>query len=506
VAARRHVLTADDVSTRLEQAHYELATESRLARVGLKARLEMAPILQRYAHLFRRDQIDAVRVEADAASGECREELVRIYYALLDGFVDARAADLHDEAATSLSTTTITVDGAAVPFHAVVPEIARSADPERRERLMDGYAGAVAARNDLLSRLQATTDDAVIKLGFESYLAFYEAMKGIDYRALAPVVEALLERTEPLYQGHVAPWVQAQIGSSLDGLSCAHTYWLRRNGVPAELFPADKMTDVLGRSLRAFGVDLASQSGIHIDADDRPTKNPRACVFGARVPGEVHLVVKPTGGKLDYDAMFHEAGHAEHYACTDPALPYAFRRLSRSMAQQELFSYLMENLVDDPEWLQTYLGLTAGQAALVTYRSALNDLILLRRYCAKFLYELELFGRGGDGPSLYAGLLRRHTGFAYPPDLYQHDRDPGFYSADYLRAWIGHAQVRAGLRRQFGPRWWADPAAGALVRGLWAAGVRPEIEDVVRSLGGVPGDISALLDYVRERLDGGRSP
>src|SRR5919205_1017406 len=410
------VKSADEVSAILEQAYYELATETRLARVGLKERQETAPIVERYRYLYTRPQIAAVRAEMEAATGERREELARLHSALLDGYIDTRVAALDAE-----------------------------------------------------------------------------------------VIGHVLAATRRLYEQHVPAWVQDEIGRPLDGLSCAHFYWLRRNQVPAHLFPAEQMVETLRRSLQGMGIDLDHQPNIHIDAEDRPSKNPRACVIGAHIPDEVHLIIKPTGCKGDYDAFLHEAGHAEHFANTDPALPFAFRRLSVSMAQAELFSYLMENLVNDPTWLQTYMGHTPQQAAFVAYRAALTDLILLRRYGAKYLYEYAYFSAGGDGPALYAEGLLRHTGFAYPAAFWQYDRDPGFYSADYLRAWFGHAQVVTALRERYGPRWWADPQAGDVVRNLWRAGVRPEIEDVVRELGGTPWNTDTLVRYYEQRLAYGAS-
>src|SRR5207237_1660879 len=54
------VKSADQVSAILEQAYYELATEARLARVGLKERQETAPIVERYRDLYTRPQIAAL--------------------------------------------------------------------------------------------------------------------------------------------------------------------------------------------------------------------------------------------------------------------------------------------------------------------------------------------------------------------------------------------------------------------------------------------------------------
>ena len=39
------------------------------------------------------------------------------------------------------------------------------------------------------------------------------------------------------------------------------------------------------------------------------------------------LVIQPIGGHDDWRALFHEAGHTEHYAHTSPDLPMEAKRL-----------------------------------------------------------------------------------------------------------------------------------------------------------------------------------
>ena len=46
-------------------------------------------------------------------------------------------------------------------------------------------------------------------------------------------------------------------------------------------------------------------------------KSPRAFCAPIEVPGKVMLVIQPIGGKDDWEALFHEAGHTEHYAHTN---------------------------------------------------------------------------------------------------------------------------------------------------------------------------------------------
>jgi hypothetical protein len=70
--------------------------------------------------------------------------------------------------------------------------------------------------------------------------------------------------------------------------------------------------------------------------------------------------------------------------------------------------------------------------------------------------------------------------------------DAGFYSADYLRAWIRSAQLNAYLRREVGEDWWRSSEAGEILRALFAEGTRPSSEDVARRLGFDPLDVGPL--------------
>ena len=74
------------------------------------------------------------------------------------------------------------------------------------------------------------------------------------------------------------------------------------------------MLPALEATLRDLGIDLAAQANVHLDLEQRPAKSPRAFCAPIEVPGRVMLVIAPIGGRDDWEALFHEAGHAEHYA------------------------------------------------------------------------------------------------------------------------------------------------------------------------------------------------
>jgi hypothetical protein len=72
--------------------------------------------------------------------------------------------------------------------------------------------------------------------------------------------------------------------------------------------------------------------------------------------------------------------------------------------------------------------------------------------------------------------------------------DGDFYSADYLRAWIRAAQLRAHLRSTIGEDWWRRQETGELLRGLFAEGTLPTSEEIADRIGFDPLDTGPLVD------------
>ena len=64
--------------------------------------------------------------------------------------------------------------------------------------------------------------------------------------------------------------------------------------------------------------------------------------------------------------------------------------------------------------------------------------------------------------------------------------DSGFYSADYLRAWIRSAQLRQSLIRDAGEDWWRRPETGERLRDLFREGTRPTSEEIAARIGYEP--------------------
>ena len=216
-------------------------------------------------------------------------------------------------------------------------------------------------------------------------------------------------------------------------------------------------------------------------------------------PKVVHLITRAQGGLHDYQAFLHEAGHALHYAGCDPALPYVFRRISRDHALTEIYSYIVEAISREPEWHELYFGLSPEQAQENAEATTFLEALLYRRYEAKLRFELDFWSRfAGDGgdPGVYERLLTDATGVRYRRDNYLSDMDAGFYSADYLRAWIRSAQLRHHLVDQVGDDWWRSPQTGELLRELFREGTKPTSEEIAGRLGFEPLDTRPLLHEI----------
>jgi hypothetical protein len=213
-------------------------------------------------------------------------------------------------------------------------------------------------------------------------------------------------------------------------------------------------------------------------------------------PRVVHLITRAQGGLHDYQAFLHEAGHALHYAGVDPSLPYTFRKLSRDHALTEIYSYIVEAISREPGWHAEHFGLDDETAQDHAEATVFLEALLFRRYTAKLQFELEFWGRfaaDGGTASGYSERLTAATGIHYPAEGYLSDMDAGFYSADYLRAWIRSAQLRAYLVREVGEDWRRRPETGERLRALWREGTRPTSEEIARRIGVEPLDTGPLL-------------
>jgi hypothetical protein len=482
----------------LQKYLYERSEEGRAVRVGEKETSEQAAIVAKYASLFSREQLGALREAEEVLGGEERERLYRLRKTCEGGIVAAELAEREDALENALLAARVPWAGEELPLRAAQAKLAVLADYRERDELGELQGSKSAEFNDERLELIRAGEELEADLSDEpDPIARTEEEKQISLReleqALAAAGDAITERWSQLRE----KWFDRLLGADrADVPEHAHVAWIRRLSPLEATYTKDRSVEVCMQTLTELGFDLESDRNVRLDLEDRPQKSPRACVIASDPPKVVHLITRAQGGLHDYQAFLHEAGHALHFAGVDPSLPYTFRRISRDHALTEIYSYILEAITREPEWHARYFGLGDEEARENAEATVFLEALLYRRYVAKLQYELGFWSRfsedGGTSEG-YEEKLTAATGIHYRRDNYLADMDAGFYSADYLRAWIRHAQLRDYLMREVGEDWWRRTETGDRLRELFREGTKPASEDIAARLGFEPLDTRPLV-------------
>jgi hypothetical protein len=492
------VRTPTEFEERLQHYLYERAEEARAVRVGEKEVSEQAEIVRRYDDLFSREQLDALRDAEGATSGDERELCYRLRKTCEGGLVSAELAEREDELENRVLAERVTFNGEEMPLRNAQARLAVLPDYADREELGKIQAEATARFNDdTLGLISASEELFVEYSGIADPVERHEEEKAISLHELASVLQAASDESTPSFTALRTRWFERLLGPGRDKVpSSFHTAYLRRLSPLEATYTKERATEVCLATLEELGFDLRASTNIVLDLDDRPQKAPRACVIASDPPRVVHLITRAQGGLHDYQAFLHEAGHALHYGGSDPTLPYTFRRIARDHALTEIYSYICEAVSREPAWHARYFGLSDARAAENAEATVFLEALLFRRYVAKLRFELGFWSRfhedGGTADG-YEEYLTEATGVRYRRDAYLSDMDAGFYSADYLRAWIRSAQLRRHLIDIAREEWWRSPKTGALLGELFREGTKPTSEEIAARIGFEPLDTRPLL-------------
>jgi oligoendopeptidase F len=474
----------------------ELDEEFYLHYAGLKETFDLAPIYERHAGLTELGQVKSIGLAVNGGS-RVRE----LWRFACEGYFGDLTRDHAERLAELEAELEIELDGERIPFRMVRPTIANEPDRNKRREL-DARSNEILDEqmNPLHLEAAQIVQRGARELDFASYLELYrKALPSSALDDLAEQCRALLDSTERLYETNADKLLRSRVGVSLDEAERYDVPRLFRAPEWDSMFAADRMLPALESTLADLGVDLRSQDNVTLDLEQRPNKSPRPFCAPIEVPDRVVLVIQPIGGADDWHALFHEAGHTEHYAHTSRDLPMEEKRLGDN-AVTEGWAMLMDHLIDEPEWLTRRLDF--ARPTEFAAEGATELLYFMRRYSAKLLYELE-FHAAEDVTTMrnrYVELLSDAVKIEATPANYLADIDSGFYVSSYLRAWALEAQLRAFLKEKFGSRWFASRSAGSLLRELWSEGQKMRAEELLQEVTGATLELEAVGDRVRELL------
>jgi hypothetical protein len=489
----------------LELAYYQ-------HRAGFERELRTQPVYDRYSDLFTRAAIDDLKRARDGVSPHRETEragLNALYGSARIGYLEVRAKELTDESARCESSARVKWDDESIPAYSVPQKIANEPRAARRRELTARWLDALSACDDLRAARFETFYDSARALGSDSYRELFTDITGTDYERLVRVTHSFLARTEAPYRLALARAIARDLPDvPFDDLQHADFFFFERKARLDPFFPAQDLLATYAAAMGGLGIRVEQQENIHIDTEARPFKNPRAACFRINPPDDVRLLVAPIGGAYDYAVLFHEAGHAQHFAWSSRELVKRHPEFiyAPDYATTEGYAFLLNHLFHDHLWLMEHRPMVSeAQARGIARDRALLTLHQVRRFCAKLEYEITLHDspqvRSPHLASLYATLQTEATAFRRTPALYLTDVDNGFYAAAYLRAWAFEAGLREYLRTRYGRRWWASAKAGDELIDLWNTSSRYTVEELARMVGFGEVSFDLLADTLIDTLD-----
>lgn len=431
-------------------------------------------IYEEYEALLNLDNLARLNGVRD---GEVR---LRLQHALMDHYLQQILLPHELEMRTWMQGAAAEVDGEKIGFQEVIPWCQTASTYEKRQALQrETTALCKFLKPFVLNHWNVLLAAIREDLGFDGYLAYCTHKHGIDYGSWYPVMRDVLDRTDALYFDGMAEWCEHRFHRPLSELTRFDSINLfslaEFDGFCPER-PLLETLDLLG----SLGLRLDALPGLHLDLRQEK-RNAQALSVFIDVPHAVHLLMRPQGGWIDLETLWHELGHGLSAVLTDAGLPAVIRNMSTNYSLSEAYAFLLQNAVMSRPVLTGALGVANADADLLLRHKMLRDLAAFRRYAAKFIAEFEMFSGGdlADGEP-YARIMRRYTGFYHQPESHLFDLVPEFYSLNYLLGWMGEAALEKELSSRWGEDWMFRRAAGDQLKAWWHQGTR---HDLFRFLG-----------------------
>jgi hypothetical protein len=437
------------------------------------------------ANLFTAEHIALVqKVEQEDPDPIQKKRLGYLRRYLTTEYISKEIALLTDRVNNIESNAKISFEGKEIAYRQVATLITNEMRQKRRAALYAALDPILDSLTVTLLEIEKSNQRLAKELGYTSYNAMAESLKGLSLDQFKSVTEQVLAQTESTYTTLLREMTKKYLNIIPARLYRYDMGALFRSRTFDKYFPARTMLGVVKSTYKGLGIDVDAQKNMKIDADPRDQKNPRAVCFPIDIPNDIRLSIKPVGGYDDYLSLFHEMGHAQHYANTKENA-FEFKYTGEGTVT-ESFAFLSEYLLLNQAWLRLHTNMPAPVLKDFLRFEAFYRLFYLRRYSAKFLYELQLHSGVPDPYVRYANFLSRAVGYKPLPSdekRYLVDLDAFYYSASYLRAWFLEAQLNERLTRDFGVNWFERPQAGTYQQTLWERGDRIDGDELAREIG-----------------------
>lgn len=461
-------LSIHDVENILHHLNYRWSLEALALWKGDKLPFSAYRIYEGYESFISRRTLEQIEGVEDAFVK------TRLKHGIMDHYLQRALLPHETEMRSWMRGAAAHVNGKKIYFHEIISWCQKSSTYGERLILQKETGPLLKFLKPFaLNYWGLLLDILKAEFGYDNYLEYCSSKKGVDYAHFYALLKRFLDETSDLYFPAMERWSRRVFNRPLDALTRFDAIYLLSLAGFDALYPGEEIDRLAARFFQRWGIDLAATPGLFLELGRELGKSSQAMCFILQVPDEVYVLMKPEGGWIDLETLWHELGHGLSAVFTSPDLPLVERDLNTSFSLSEAYAFLLQNAAMSIPFLNEELGLGPRDAKALNAYKVLKDLSIFRRYAAKFLAEYEMFTRGdlSDGRP-YAELMRRHTGFYYQPESHLFDLAPEFYSLDYVLGWIAEADMEESLVRRLGDRWMYASETGDSLKAWWSKGSR----------------------------------
>ncbi len=479
--------------SRVEPFLSELALLHYRHGAGLSARFPVRELFEAYPEFTRPETFTLVREALDRRNLEevDRRRLRALLELVANQLEDALSAGATEEVAALEANAQVSFATTTLGLRDALASLPQESSRSKRDAMEHAVSNLLLENQRPYARRREAAHEAARRLGYGSYLELRQAISGIELEPLLKECELVLRTTEDAYRdilGYVLRKLDPELKARPSGVARRHDV-LRAGTAPwlAEHFRREDLVPSITRCIEELGFHPSANGRIRLDAEDRPGKSARAFVADVKVPDEIRLVVRPGNGLEDYFSLLHEYGHALHFAHVSRAAPVEDRRLGDASVS-EAWAFLFDHFLVDELWHRRFLRTSPPVARDSARIAAFNNLVLLRRYCARLPYELELYARGPsrDRAEEYEERMSAALFVGVPRGLFLCDVDPQLYAVRYLRAWALELRLRSVLQERFDEDFWRNPSSGQWLATWFDRGQSVDAEALSKELSGQP--------------------
>ena len=408
----------------------------------------------------------------------------RVTFAAEEMFVRSRVEPVQAMFSQWMAGSIAQVNGENIPFGEIITWCQDCHDMEARRKLAKEARSLCRFLAPMShATWQALTAAVSEELGYPDYLSYCKARRSRPFKMEAELCGRILDVDRTTYMEQVEEWLEdAQADVSLSDATRFDAIYLlgmRYMDSGAEsLISRDAALNFFS------GLGLDENTGVHLHFEGRSGRQ-SYCVPVA-IPGKVHVITGPVTGWLDWEALFHEMGHAFSFIHTSPDIPVEHREFLVSGAVSETFAFLFQRLCMQESFLDALTGSKSPALSRIEQIHQMKFKVLTRRYGAKFLIEFENFSKNriSRGQDLYASVMERETGFFYDPETYLFDLMPDFYSLDYFLAFEASSILMHWLEKKFDREWFMKQEALNELKAWAALGSQYDLHEFVSRVTG----------------------